>query len=128
VRIGVGRYKKFRGQYYFQRTRQKVVALTSFCVYRCDFQICDCDKRPYGDKNQEVNLARGGSQGVGIIPIGHFICYKLWPRGQEVVVSTHHIQPCQALRATEQSVICEEEGERFEEALRATLLVVATRS
>jgi hypothetical protein len=38
------------------------------------------------------------------------------------VVSTHHIQRCQVPRATEQSVICEEEGGSFEEALRATLI------
>jgi len=48
------------------------VTLTSFCIDWCDFQICNCDKGPYRDENQKVDLGRGGSQGVGIIPVGHF--------------------------------------------------------
>lgn len=96
------------------------MALTSFCVYRCDFQICYCDKRPHRDKNEEVDLAGGGSQGVGIVPVGHFVGCELEPRDQEIAVYTHHIRPCQALRATEQSVICEEEGGSPEESLCAT--------
>lgn len=86
MRIGVGGCKTSRGQCGLQRRRQEVVALTSFCVNWGDFQVCNCDKRPQRDKNQEVDLARGGSQGVGIVPIGDFEGCELWPGDQEVAV------------------------------------------
>ncbi len=68
-----------------RRAPKDCVAHTSFCVYRRDFQIRNGYKRPNRDKNQEVNLGRGRSQGVGIVPVGDFVRRELWPRDQEVM-------------------------------------------
>lgn len=46
------------------------IVLTSRSEFGHDLQVGQRDQRPYGGKDQEVDLGRRSREGVGIIPVG----------------------------------------------------------